>query len=300
MKKTFFNEIGKFVNKKIINKNSQKETLHNFESNIDLFNEIDIDSKDVTNNKAHSDKIYKNVKMLKINSIEIDPEFSKTFSISTDVLEKIKKSIELNGYDNSQPIVIWESDGKNLLIDGHTRRQAALEVGILEIPAFIMRFDSREDAHFYTFKRQVERRNLSAKELLKAVELSPKKVKHDGTGRSDEKLAKELGVSTSTITHTRAVLKYANEEQKESISKGEKSINKVLKEINENKEKIESTKYESNCSNSIENIIVLLLFNKEISAIKLIKDKLGHNLPKEIYEKYFIEIDTKEDNFDKI
>ena len=60
--------------------------------------------------------------MLEIDQIQIDPEFAKSFTIDKNVLDKIKKSMQENGFDESQPIVVWETERKFILVDGHTRR----------------------------------------------------------------------------------------------------------------------------------------------------------------------------------
>lgn len=203
-----------------------------------ISNEVLVESQsNVTNFETNG----KEVRLLKLSQIEVDQEIAKSFSINYKTLESIKKSMSDNGYDNSQPIVVWDNNGKYIVVDGHTRRRAAMELGLEEIPIFMMKFESREDAQYYTFKRQLERRNLTQKELIKAIELQPRKIKRDGSGRADEILAKELGVSSSTITHTKYVIKNADEDQIEAIKSEEKSINKVFAEIKDNKKNSQSS-----------------------------------------------------------
>jgi len=254
--------------------------------------------------------------MPKIEQIELDPEFAKSFSINNDVLDKIKKSIIENGYDKSQPVVVWQYEKeKYLLVDGHTRRKAAEEIGLIEIPVCIMDFENHQEAHYYTFKRQVERRNLSSKELIRAIQMQPKKNGHDGSGRADEIMAKELGVSSSTVTHTKHVLKNASISDIEAIEKEEKTINQVYNEIKlkkkqsdtkENENKIEIVENENinniqgieeqkkiSSKKSIKNkikaeeIMALLKEYREDKSLELIKEKFSDKLTKKLLEKYF-------------
>jgi ParB-like chromosome segregation protein Spo0J len=58
-------------------------------------------------------------------------------------LENIKLAMAEDGYDPSQPIIVWE--GKNVAIDGHTHLQAANEVGLENIPVFYKSFADEDE-----------------------------------------------------------------------------------------------------------------------------------------------------------
>ena len=57
---------------------------------------------------------------------------------------------------------------------------------MIEIPCYIKQFDDKQEAHFYANKRQVERRDLTPKELMEAIDLQPEKIIRDGSGRAGE------------------------------------------------------------------------------------------------------------------
>jgi hypothetical protein len=115
------------------------------------------------------------------------------------------------------------------VVDGHTRLQAALEAGIPEIPVEEKEFAALEDAKLYAYRRQAERRNLTPAEILAAaMELQPK-VSRDGTGRSSEILAKNLGVSPSTVKHAQAVAQEAPPEIIDEVKNNRMTINKAYR-----------------------------------------------------------------------
>jgi ParB family chromosome partitioning protein len=136
-------------------------------------------------------------KMMRVAEIEEDPEISKMFQVHEDVFQGILQDIQKNGFDIAEPPVIWK--GKKVVVDGRTRVRAAKAAGLLEIPVVERDFESLDDAKFYCYKRQAERRNLTQAEIFTvAVELGIK-VTRDGNGRASEQLAKELGVSSAVI-----------------------------------------------------------------------------------------------------
>ena len=57
-----------------------------------------------------------------ISEIKTSQPFNKLFPIDPKVLGKVQDHMEANGYDKSQPIIIWK--GKDVVLDGHTRLQA--------------------------------------------------------------------------------------------------------------------------------------------------------------------------------
>lgn len=71
---------------------------------------------------------------MKISLIKTRAPFNELFPINPEVLSAIKAHMETNGYDTSQPIVIWGRE--RVVVDGHTRLEAAKQAGIKEVPAF--------------------------------------------------------------------------------------------------------------------------------------------------------------------
>jgi len=256
-------------------------------------------------NFKNSEQAYTMVRVIDINVLN---EIANVFKIQPDIVEKITCSMKEKGFDFSQPLVIGKiKDIGEYLLDGHTRKKAAEQAGIEKVPVKYINCDSLEEAMQYTIKRQAERRNLTDGELLLAVELMPQKSIRDGSGRSAEKLGKEFGVSSSTVTHARTVVIKASKEDIEDIKKGDKSIQEVYqkvkipktkKQINEqgakintpsdldNKESIiinrnEESNIITTNDNSIvsaEEIIRLLVENKELNAVNIILSKYRNSV----------------------
>ncbi len=76
------------------------------------------------------------------------------------MLEKITQSMRVHGYYESHPLVVavWPGQEEPVLIDGNTRIQAALAVGITHVPFVIARFDSEMEALQHVISLQTERR----------------------------------------------------------------------------------------------------------------------------------------------
>ena len=167
-------------------------------------------------------------KMVKISDITIDPEISKVFEIERRVLDEIIQSIKRFGFYKDQPVALWENEERLILVDGRTRVTAAKEAGLIEVPASIKEFESREDALLYAFERQALRRNLSSSEILHAAQIlvSSEKAKR-GEGRLADNLAKRLGVSSATVYQAIDVVKNSAEEDKQKVISGQLSIKKA-------------------------------------------------------------------------
>jgi ParB-like chromosome segregation protein Spo0J len=220
----------------------------------------------------------KNIILLKPEKIIKHPKISKLFAIQEKTVEKIITSMQ-KGYDYSQPVVVYAYNEKYILVDGHQRLEAAIKVGIPEIPAYAEEFHDLQDALQYAYRRQAERRNLTEWEILKAAELLPNKEAHDGTGRSIEKLSNDLGVSASTLVHARTVSKRANKEDKEAVKEGKKSINEIYQKVKTSKPKKQIADDEQKTTApTTEDIIRLLVGNKETSAINLILSQYRNSL----------------------
>lgn len=171
-------------------------------------------------------------KLKAIDEINVHPELESIFSKSEKVIEDIKVSMLKDGFYKEEPIVIGKlEDGEVLgVVDGHTRLQVAIEIGLDEVPVVEKVFESLEEAKKYTRERQLHRRNLSQAEIFAfANELET--AERTGEGRATERLAKELGVSASVLQKARTVEKRAPEEIKEQIKSGEKSINQAYQEV---------------------------------------------------------------------
>ena len=190
-------------------------------------------------------------KTLKIKDIVLIPEFQKLLVMEEDVLEKMKKSMQEEGFKSGHEIHIWKRGKEYILIDGHTRKTAWESLGNKTIPCIIHNFASLEEAKTFAIKEQINRRNLSGQALLDAVaNFNFEKGKGHTSGekgKASEIIAKQIGVSTKTVEKTRVVLKEATPEQLEAIKKDELSMNQVFNQIRE-KRKEENAEKESDVS----------------------------------------------------
>jgi ParB-like chromosome segregation protein Spo0J len=166
-------------------------------------------------------------RMKRVSEIKTDPRLAGMFAIKPETLASVIKSMRESGYDKSQPLVLWKGEG--VVVDGHTRLRAALEAGIPEIPAEEKEFASLEDAKLYAYRRQAERRNLAPAEILAAAAELQYKDSRDGTGRASEILAKNLGVSPSTVKHALAVAQEAPPEIIDEVKENRMTINKAYR-----------------------------------------------------------------------
>ena len=175
--------------------------------------------------------------------------FNKLFAINPDTLQAITNSMEDNGYDPAFPVVLWG----DILIDGNTRLQAAIESGIKEIPMLRKEFDSEKDALEYAIHNQRNRRNITEAEILHRIELLDKPMSKKEAGKlkgskdesksnfeiktasekSHVKTAKVLGVGASKVSDARTVLK--DKKAKKEVESGKKTISKAAKEVREKK-----------------------------------------------------------------
>lgn len=173
----------------------------------------------------------------RIEEIKVTNDFSTLFPIREDILKDITEKILESGYDKSWPVHIWKE--QDMLVDGHTRRLAALNAGLMEIPAFEHSFASLEEAIEYAISCQTSRRNLNDAELFTALSKldqlkNPGKKSEDSEeekGKSSEKLAAKLNTSARKVEKARAVQKQGTDEIKEAVSSGKMSINKAYQEI---------------------------------------------------------------------
>lgn len=61
-------------------------------------------------------------KTLKINAIELIPEFEKMLAMDESVVKAITDSMKTEGFKAGHELHVWNNNGRLILIDGHTRR----------------------------------------------------------------------------------------------------------------------------------------------------------------------------------
>jgi protein gp37/ParB-like chromosome segregation protein Spo0J len=189
--------------------------------------------------------------------LKIREPFSKIFRINPETLEEITKSMQAAGkFDSAFPIVTW----RGVVIDGHTRLEAAKRAGLDDVAVLEREFESDHDALTFSFKTQKLRRNTSQAEILVAVEfcdkLKPQGGDHTSTNgkvtaktsadvfaRSSAATAASLGISQSTVERARAVMK--DMDARRTVLEGHRTINQAASAV------IKQRKEQENLKNAI-------------------------------------------------
>jgi ParB-like chromosome segregation protein Spo0J len=232
----------------------------------------------ITKNKKNMVNIMK-TEFVNISELTVQKPFDTIFPIAADTLDSIQQDMTTNGFDQVFPIIVW--DGKNVVVDGHTRFAAAKAVGLEEIPVLFKEFDNEDDAILYSFHIQRNRRNMSDDDILRCLELldtihseAKKNIDPDAPSptrkETNELRAKELGVSSNKVDKARKVMEYGNEDIKESVNTGEKSINKAFEEVQQSRRDSGeiSGKPTSGLGGAAQYTQVLGKFLKELTRIK--------------------------------
>ncbi|WP_422932203.1 hypothetical protein [Singulisphaera sp. PoT] len=180
-------------------------------------------------------------------SLRVEPPFSTLFPITPAIKASIVGSMREHGYDPSKPVNVWK--GHNLLIDGHTRREAAIECEAATIPVCYHEFADEDAALAYAIANQRDRRNLTDVDLLRLIEAVDSREKrggdrgnqHTGGKTSGEALpeksalqtARIVGTSRSKVERARVILDEAksNPTIKEEILSGKKTINMGSRQV---------------------------------------------------------------------
>jgi ParB family chromosome partitioning protein len=171
-------------------------------------------------------------RLIRLEQIKLKDEFRGLFPVVQDNLILIAQRMTENGYDNSQPLHVWECEEGLVLVDGHHRRAAAIRVGITEVPCYLHHFRDHDEALEYAISLQTERRNLSDAELLDMLpKVDALKKRGMGTngekGRSSERTAELLHTSRSRVETMRTIEEYGDEEMKEKLRNGEASLHET-------------------------------------------------------------------------
>jgi len=175
---------------------------------------------------------------MNIELLKTAPPFRDLFPINEKVLDAIFWDMQKNGYDRSQPIVVWESHD-SIVIDGHTRLRAARKAKIFEVPVMLKPFPDENAALEYAIKCQRNRRNLKDFEIMKCIEELDKRVPHTSagairreivphgtiSGKTSYETANLLGINHRKVERARKIIDDAPEDVKAAVQSGQMSIN---------------------------------------------------------------------------
>ena len=189
-----------------------------------------------------------------VNRIKVRSPFKDLFVIDEKTLKSIAEHMQANGYDEAQPIVVWDrteaEQNKHALyvLDGHTRLQAAKSIHLSPVYIARMKFPSEDEALQYAIHNQRDRRNLSDGDLLRCIEAVDQTKQRGGDhttekakasldaidkGKSSEETARIVGASPRKVEKARTVRQHADEETKGAVLDGKKSIHQAYVETQE-------------------------------------------------------------------
>lgn len=204
-------------------------------------NILGMDNTDINANISKNglaDKLIKGIsKTINIQDIHINNEFAGIFIIQEHVLNSIIDSMKENGYDESQPVIIWKEE--NYLIDGHTRLKAAHVAGINKIPVIYCSFQSKNEVIDYIHRLQFHRRNIDDSILIKLIiETLPYYEKKYGNGsKADFIMKKFIGLSETKAKQAIIVVENAEQGDIIKILHNEATIRAIYNKISLNKVK---------------------------------------------------------------
>lgn len=171
----------------LLNPNFNKE-------NID--EKITISSSEIQNDDGNSLDI-----LVKIPIANIIPNpYQPRATFNRTSLDELKKSILENGL--IQPITVRRKDNQYELISGERRFRASKEIGIKEIPAYIIKVDTKEAMVALSLIENIQREELNPIEVATAY-----KQLLDECNLSQEEIANKVGKERSTVTNTMRLLK---------------------------------------------------------------------------------------------
>lgn len=166
---------------------------------------------------------------------------------------QLKEDIEKNGIND--PILYYTTaNGIKLVLDGHMRLKACMELNLVDIPVKEIREDFKclEDIQFWMFKNQCQRRNLTPIQRLQLASLYEetieKRAKENlvkaGKGETiDDKvdtileIAKLADVSKATVARYRKVLKNGSDKIRAKMIKGDVSITSAYMQTQNSRKK---------------------------------------------------------------
>ena len=189
--------------------------------------------------------------MKSVDEIQTRYPFNDIHRPETSAKKEILEHMLAHGYDHSYPILLWEQG--DVVVDGHTRLEAAIEAGITEVPVMELEFIDELEAYEYAVHSQCARRNLSGSDLLgiyqnlnyykqrgERSDLAPPEAK--SPGKSAQEVADLMGTSRSMVERLRTIDNFAPDDLKTELKAGKKSVFKVYQETQEQRKQEELEK----------------------------------------------------------
>jgi hypothetical protein len=136
--------------------------------------------------------------------ITIDPEFKNFIRpLSTEERKELKESLASCGL--LMPLIVWKSEGKTILVDGHSRLSLWKEFdgfdGDFEFNTQELRFGNRDKVKEWIIKNQLGRRNLSPDDfkLFVGQLYNQRKTTQGGDRKSKDQIDTQHGETAKTV-----------------------------------------------------------------------------------------------------
>ncbi len=182
----------------LINPNFDKDTLTE---------KVTVNEAEITKDDGESIDI---LAKIPTNNIVPNPYQPRT-NFEPGALDELKNSILENGL--IQPITVRRVDKHFELISGERRLRASKELGLKDIPAYVIKVDTKEAMLALSLIENVQREDLNPIEI--ATTYRKLMVECD---LSQEEIAKKVGKERSTITNSMRLLKLPNKIQQALIN----------------------------------------------------------------------------------
>lgn len=204
------------------------DALINPNSKESVNNAFTLPNTEIKEDDGHSFDI---LAKLPVNSIKANPYQPRT-EFDKDALDELKKSILDNGL--IQPVTV-RRDGENNyeLISGERRLRACREIGFKDIPAYVIKADTKEQMIALALIENIQRENLNPIEVAHSY----KRLMEECT-LSQEEIAERVGKDRTTITNSIRLLKLPSEIQ-QSLVKNEITMGHARALINVPSEKVQ-------------------------------------------------------------
>ncbi len=173
----------------------------------DITKPIPIENNGVKSDDGKSFNVIAKISTSKIRPNPYQPrsEFDK------EALDELKKSILENGL--IQPVTVRRTeDGNFELISGERRLRAFNEIGYREIPAYIIKVETKEAMLALSLIENIQRETLNPIEVARAYERLMTEC-----NLSQEDIAEKVGKNRTTITNSIRLLKLPSEIQQSLI-----------------------------------------------------------------------------------
>lgn len=182
---------------------------------------VNVENTNISSDDGISQDILVKVEVSKI----VPNPFQPRIEFDPNTLDELKHSILQNGL--IQPITVRRgNDGNYELISGERRLRACKDIGYKEIPAYIIKVDSKEAMLALALIENIQREKLNPIEIAQAY-----KRLIDECNLSQEQVSEKVGKDRSTITNSLRLLKLPQEIQ-DSLIKGEISAGHARSMIN--------------------------------------------------------------------